>query len=304
MLPILSWRIKQKQSVLTWIDNKLPFLFPAPIILFLLFLMLYPLLHLIFMSSLQTALDLRSSRFVGLKWYIELFKNQAFLKALVRTGYYILLTLLPEMGLGIVMALILAKDFKGVVIFRTAFLLPLIAMPVASALVWLTMFNPSLGVLNYFLDVIGLPASLWIFHPDTVLPSIALIEIWIGAPFVMLILVGALRALPKHLYEVARIDGASNWQLFYYLTIPLIRPSLVVAALLRIIEILKVFSVIWILTQGGPLRASETLSVYSYKVGFYFMNVGFGSAAMVIFTVVSVATSLIFIKMRYRAWSQ
>src|SRR5205823_9125331 len=140
--------------------------------------------------------------------------------------------------------------------------LPMMATPVAVALVWTMMFHPQLGVLNYLLSLVGIPPQLWVFDPGTVIPSLVLVETWQWTPLVMLIVLGGLAALPTEPYEAAQLDGASEWQLFRYITLPLLAPFLVVAAVIRTIDAIKAFDTIYVISQGGPGTASETINLY------------------------------------------
>ena len=140
--------------------------------------------------------------------------------------------------------------FRGVL--RGIFIMPMMATPVAVALVWTMMFHPQQGVLNYLLSLVGLPPSLWVYSPTLVIPSLVLVEVWHWTPLVMLIVLGGLAALPTEPYESARLDGASEWQLFRYITLPLVAPFLVVAAVIRTIDALKTFDTIYVITRRRP----------------------------------------------------
>ncbi len=159
----------------------------------------------------------------------------------------------------------------------------MMATPVAVALVWTMMFHPQQGVLNYLLTQVGLPPSLWVYSPTWVIPSLVLVEVWHWTPLVMLIVLGGLAALPTEPYESARLDGASEWQLFRYITLPLIMPFIVVAAVIRTIDAVKAFDTIYVISQGGPGTASETINLYLYLQAFAFYNVGNASAVVVVF---------------------
>ena len=161
---------------------------------------------------------------------------------------------------------------------RGLFIMPMMATPVAIALVWTMMFHPQLGVLNYLLSLVGIPPQLWVFHPATVIPSLVLVETWQWTPLVMLIVLGGLAAIPTEPYESALIDGATFWQMFRYITLPLITPFLFIAAMIRMIDAVKSFDIIFAITQGGPGSASETINLYLYSVAFVYYDVGYGSA--------------------------
>ena len=181
------------------------------------------------------------------------------------------------------------QNFAGRGFLRGIFIMPMMATPVAIALVWTMMFHPQLGVLNYLLSLVGIPPQLWVFNPTTVIPSLVLVETWQWTPLVMLIVLGGLAAIPTEPYESAQIDGASVWQVFRYITLPLITPFLFIAGMIRMIDAVKSFDIIFAITQGGPGSASETINVYLYSVAFVYYDLGYGSAIAVIFFLLIVA---------------
>jgi multiple sugar transport system permease protein len=160
------------------------------------------------------------------------------------------------------------------------------------------MFHPQQGVLNYLLSVVGLPPSLWVYSPTLVIPSLVLVEIWHWTPLVMLIVLGGLAALPTEPYESARLDGATEWQLFRHITLPLVAPFIVVAAVIRTIDALKTFDTIYVITGGGPGTASETINLYLYLQAFAFYNIGTASAVVVVFFVIVLALALVLLHVR------
>jgi multiple sugar transport system permease protein len=201
-------------------------------------------------------------------------------------------------------ALVFHREFPLRGFLRGIFILPMMATPVAIALVWTMMFHPQLGVLNYLLGLIGLPGSLWVYAANTVIPSLVLVEVWHWTPLVTLIVLGGLAALPIEPYEAAKLDGASRWQTFRYITLPLVLPFLVVAAIIRTIDALKTFDTIYVITQGGPGVASETLNIHLYLQAFAFHNIGYASALVVVFFALIVALALVLLYLRQKTkWS-
>src|SRR5215475_5464598 len=197
-------------------------------------------------------------------------------------------------------AMIFHREFPFRGLLRSVFTMPMMATPVAVALVWTMMFHPQQGLLNYLLSLVGLPPSLWVYSPTLVIPSLVLVEIWHWTPLVMLIVLGGLAALPTEPYESARLDGASEWQLFRYITLPLLAPFLVVAAVIRTIDALKAFDTIYVITSGGPGTASETINLYLYLQAFAFYNIGNASAVVVIFFTIVLALALVLLHLRQR----
>jgi multiple sugar transport system permease protein len=274
----------------------------GPALCVILAVMIYPIVSLVLMSLRDYGSSTTSSTWVGLKWYRLLPADPRFLNGLQRTLLYSAGSVAGAMGLGTAMALILRRKFPGITLVRTLFILPMVVMPVASALIWGTMFNPSQGVLNYLLDTLGLPRSLWLASPDTVLWSLILVEIWMGSPFVMLIVLAGLHTMPPEPFESAQIDGASTLAQFWYLTLPMLRAALATAMLFRLIDTLKQFPLIWVLTQGGPLRGSETLYVYGYALGFQYFDLGYGAAVLMALLFLVLVISALWMRVRERSW--
>lgn len=283
-------------------ERAFPWLMTGPAVCVILAVMIYPIVSLVLMSLRDYGSSTTRYAWVGLKWYRLLPADPRFLNGLQRTLLYSAGSVAGAMGLGTVMALILHRKFPGITLVRTLFILPMVVMPVASALIWGTMFNPSQGVLNYFLDTLGLPRSLWLASPGTVLWSLILVEIWMGSPFVMLIVLAGLHTMPPEPFESAQIDGASALAQFWYLTLPMLRAALATAMLFRLIDTLKQFPLIWVLTQGGPLRASETLYVYGYALGFQYFDLGYGAAVLMSLLALVLVISALWMRVRERTW--
>jgi len=260
----------------------------------------FPWLFTLYMSAFDWKIG-EAARFVGLANYTGLATNQRFIEAIVHTFYFTLLAVVFPLLLGTAAALIFHREFRGRGFLRAIFTLPMMATPVAVALVWTMMFHPQQGVLNYLLSLVGLPPSLWVYSPTWVIPSLVIVEVWHWTPLVMLIVLGGLAALPTEPYESARLDGASEWQLFRFITLPLIMPFLLVAAVIRTIDAIKAFDTIYVISQGGPGTASETINLYLYLQAFAFYNVGNASAVVVVFFAIIVALALLLLHVRERA---
>jgi multiple sugar transport system permease protein len=276
------------------------YLFIAPALVVIGAVIIFPWLFTVWMSLFDWTIG-SVAHFVGLANYVGLATNQRFIESIVHTFYFTALAVVVPLILGLVAALIFHREFPFRGLLRGIFTMPMMATPVAVALVWTMMFHPQQGVLNYLLSLVGLPASLWVYSPTWVIPSLVLVEIWHWTPLVMLIILGGLAALPTEPYESARLDGASEWQLFRYITLPLIAPFLVVAAVIRTIDALKAFDTIYVISQGGPGTASETINLYLYLQAFAFYNVGNASAVVVVFFAIILALALLLLYVRQRA---
>jgi multiple sugar transport system permease protein len=279
------------------------YFFAVPALVVVGAVIIFPWLFTVWMSAFDWKIG-SAAHFIGWENYVGLARNQRFLESIVHTFYFTALAVVVPLILGLVAALIFHRRFPFRGMLRGIFTMPMMATPVAVALVWTMMFHPQQGVLNYLLSLVGLPPSLWVYSPTWVIPSLVLVEIWHWTPLVMLIVLGGLAALPTEPYESARLDGASEWQLFRYITLPLIAPFLVVAAVIRTIDALKAFDTIYVISQGGPGTASETINLYLYLQAFAFYNVGNASAVVVVFFVIILALALLLLYVRQRAkWS-
>jgi multiple sugar transport system permease protein len=279
-----------------------PWMMSGPTITVLVIFLAYPLISLLLMSLRDYGTSTINYTYVGTRWYEMLLRDQRFINGLGRTLIYSGGSVAASMVLGTIMAFVLNRNFPGVAAVRTMFILPMVAMPVASALVWGTMFNPTQGILNYFLEILGLPKSLWLASPNTALISIMIVETWMSAPFVMLIVLAGLRSMPVEPLESAQIDGANRLQMFLYVIFPMLRAAMATAALFKIIDTLKQFPIIWVLTKGGPLRASETLYVYGYALGFQFFDLGYGAAVLMCLLLLVAVISFFWMGLRRRSW--
>jgi len=243
--------------------------------------------------------------FVGLANYLRLPTDPRFIEAVGHTLVYTALSVVLPLIFGTLAAVVFHAKFPFRGFLRAVFTMPMMATPVAIALVWTMMFHPQLGVLNYLLSLVGLPPQLWVFQPSTVIPSLVLVETWQWTPLVMLIVLGGIAAIPTEPYESAQIDGAGPWQMFRYITLPLITPFLFIAAMIRTIDAVKSFDVIFAITQGGPGSASETINLYLYSVAFVYYDLGYGSAIAVIFFALIVALAGVLLHLRSRTlWTE
>ncbi|HEV7412746.1 MAG TPA: sugar ABC transporter permease [Casimicrobiaceae bacterium] len=275
-------------------------LFVAPALLVVGAVIIFPWAFTVWMSAFDWKIG-SVAHFVGFDNYTQLATNKRFLESILHTFYFTLLAVIFPLILGTIAALIFHREFPLRGMLRSIFTMPMMATPVAVALVWTMMFHPQQGVLNYLLSLVGLPPSLWVYSPTWVIPSLVLVEIWHWTPLIMLIVLGGLAALPTEPYESARLDGASEWQLFRYITLPLLAPFLIVAAVIRTIDALKAFDTIYVISQGGPGTASETINLYLYLQAFAFYNVGNASAVVVVFFVIILALALLLLHVREKA---
>lgn len=275
--------------------------FPAPALLALIALAGLPMLFNVYLS-LQEWFVSGQIRFAGLENFRRIFlEDEAFREAAARTVYFTALAVSAQLVLGMAIALLLHREFRGRRVLRAVFVLPMVTTPVAAGMVWVLLYHSTLGPLNYVLTSLALPAVEWLSDERVVLPALALVDTWQYTPFVVVILLAGLASLPGEPFESARIDGANWVQTFWYLTLPLLRPTIMVAVLFRSIDSLKNFDVIYVMTQGGPGRASETMNLYNFRVGFEYFHLGYAAALALVLTLLVLATSALILRSRRAA---
>lgn len=274
--------------------------FAVPAVVVILLVIVFPWIFTIYMST-QDWQPTGETTFVGFDNYRTLFADERFRFSVWVTFYFTALAVVVPVFLGTLAALIFHREFPMRGVLRTIFVMPMMATPVAVSLVWKMMFHPQLGVLNYLLSLFGIPPSAWVFSPDTVIPTLVMVEVWHWTPLVMLIVLGGLAGLPKEPYESAVIDGANGWHMFRFITLPLLWPYIMIALILRTIDALKVFDIIFVISEGGPGIASETLNVFLYLQAFQFYKIGYSSAVVVIFFGIVVALSLLLLYARQKS---
>jgi multiple sugar transport system permease protein len=275
----------------------LRFLLPALVLIFA--VIVFPWLFTIWMSTQDWRIA-QTQTFAGLSNYTNLLTDQRFLESIGHTIYFTILAVVLPVVFGVASALVFHQRFPWRGVLRAVFIMPMMATPVAVALIWTMMFHPQLGVLNYLLSLAGIPPQMWVYDQSTVIPSLVLVEVWHWTPLVMLIVLGGLASLPSEPYESAVIDGASQWQMFRHITFPMVLPFIMVAVVIRTIDALKAFDTIFVITQGGPGTASETINIYLYLQAFAFYNIGHASAVVVVFFVLIVVLSLLLLYARQR----
>jgi multiple sugar transport system permease protein len=281
-----------------FIDRRQAFAYPAPAVVTLFLIVIIPIVFNLYLAFNKWTIGLGQPRFIGLGNFIELLSDERVLNGVKVMIYFSGLSLSLEMVLGLLIAVYFNRQFKGSEIVQAIYILPFAATPVAVALIWRIMLNPEIGVMNYLLRSVGLPGSLWVSSPLTVIPALVMVDVWKWTPMITLIVLAGLKSLPHEPYEAARVDGANALQIFWYITLPLIRPVLIAALMLRSLDNLKEFDMIYTITQGGPGIASETLYLYSYNVGFSFFKAGYGSALMVVVFLIVLVFNVVMNRLR------
>ncbi len=259
-------------------DRGTGFVVPALVLLSL--VTVYPVIYVIWLSLERRLLIFHISRFVGLDNYLFLLRDGRFWNALGNTAFFTVLSVLLEMALGLSIAVLLNRSFRLKGAARAAVLVPWAVPTVVSARMWEWMYNTDFGILNY---ILGTKIN-WLGSPYLALNAAVFMDVWKTTPFVAILLTAGLQVIPGDLYRAARIDGANAWQVFRRITLPLLKPVIIVVLAFRTLDAFRVFDAIYVLTGGGPANSTETLSIYAYKVLFQTLQFGYGSAlALVVF---------------------
>lgn len=269
------------------------FLLTSPALLVLLLTTTFPLLYLIW-SSFQTinlAMPFMDG-FAGLDNYVEMWSDQRFWHALQLTGIYTVSSVSLQIIIGLGLALLVMQIPQGQWIFRIVAILPIVLAPVVVGLFWRTlMLSPNFGLIDFLLQWLGFEQVNWLGAPTPALISVILIHTWQWTPFAFLVFLASLAALPPDVFEAARIDKANALQRFWHITLPLLRPAIVIVVIMRAMISLSAFAAIFAATGGGPGTASEILNLYAFKTSFVELNFGYGSALAVALLLITMVVS-------------
>ncbi len=262
--------------------SKHPFLFLAPGMALLLAFSFLPLADTIFTSFTNAKLILPRERFSGLANYQAVLTDGRFWHSLSLTLLYTLVSTSLEAILGLSLGILMNRLSPRNSFLRILLFIPWVIPTVVTARTWQWMFDYNLGIINYFLEALALQRTNWLGDPFLAFFSLVIADVWKTTPFVAIIILAGLSALPPEIYQSSIIDGAGAWQRFRFITLPLILPVWGVAILFRAIDALRIFDLVYVLTGGGPGGSTETLSVYAYKLFFYKGDFGQGAATSVI----------------------
>ena len=280
-------------------ERNLRILFPLPAIIFVALLMIFPVLYTLFLSF--TNWNLTSGTplsFNGINSYVRVLTEPRFVNAVGRTFAFTFFAVVIEGFLGVASALILNRAFVGKSIAKLLLLLPLVATPIAVGIVFNLFYDPTIGLANFVLHSLGLPQALWVSSAGSVIPSLILVDVWQWTPMITLIVLAGLAGLSEEPVEAARVDGASEWQILRYVTLPMVMPVILTAVILRLIDALKTFDIIFAMTGGGPGYASETLNIMGFKYSFEYFRMGQSSVILVALFLVVFLCSLGIMKLR------
>jgi len=268
--------------------------FVLPPLFVVCFIVVLPTIQLISNSFYRWSLLSGIKRFDGVGQYVEVLTDSLFVGSLARTLGYTLAVVAVELILGLGVALLLDRDYPGNRIVRTMFLTPMLMVPIMVGLLWTLMFQPSIGVINYLLGGLGVQPVDWLSSRTLALPAVGIAEVWQWTPFVAIVLLAGLQSLPQNVLAAARLDGAGRLRRLLTIELPLMRNVVAIVFLLRFIDVFKTFGLVYIMTRGGPGRATMLAGFYPWEVGFTELLMGRASAAaFILMNVISIMTLIL-----------
>jgi ABC-type sugar transport system permease subunit len=283
--PAFSWS--------AWIDRISGVLLSTPALGVLVGLMLYPLLYALWLSFVQWRPD--ASTWIGFANYQRLFGDRIFWIALSNTVFYMLWNVTAGTALSLALALLMNRATAMARLLRVAIFMPVIISAPVAAMAWLWVMDTEFGLLNQALASLGvIDGSIpWLNSPFYARWSIVIVNIWLGTGLSAILFLAALQDIPKELHEAAMLDGATAWRRFWVITIPFIRPTVLVVLIIKLIGSFKTFDQVFIMTGGGPLYRSETILIYLYRQGFEYFDFGFAAAVGIVFFLIVATLSVI-----------
>jgi multiple sugar transport system permease protein len=292
------------RQIRRWLDFRFGSIALAPTVIILLALTVFPLIYLVSVSfkHLDSG-DPTKSHFVGLDNFSRLLSDTTFHNALLNTIVYCGVAVSVEIVLGMALALLVHSVIGRLDLFRTFLLIPVMLPPIAVAISWKLMYNPQFGIINDILYRLGIEdflydrgiingPILWASSPATAMLSIIIVDVWQSTPFVFLMFLAGLASLPSEPYEAAELDGAGFWRKFRDLTLPLLRPLIGIVFLFRLLDSLRAFDIIYIVTRGGPAEATDTLGYYIYRVAFQFFDLGYAGVLSILMLLLTILLSV------------
>jgi multiple sugar transport system permease protein len=271
--------------------------FTAPTWILLSLTILIPLIYGIYLSFLNVNLSsFAPTKFIGLDNYRLALSAPETYSTLVTTIQLMVIGLLVQIPLGIFLAIVLHQNLSGSKFFRSALIIPMLLTPVAVGLIFRFMFDTDIGIINWALSQFGSDGYNWLGARTSALIAIVIVDSWQSVPFVMLLTVAALATIPTSIYEAALVDGANKFQVFFRITLPLIVPTLLVLTMIKIMDFLKLFDTLFILTRGGPGNDTTTLGLWTYKTGFVFLEMSRAAALGVIILIITMPVYILWRK--------
>ncbi len=290
----LAGSLPQRQRVDTERTAKLLFIVPAVIYLFC--LSIIPFVYSVYLSLFQAKLTRLDRKFyVGLENYKDLLTDPTFLKSIQNTAFLTLSSIGIELILGFTFAKVFLsiRDMRAGQVLRSVAILPMMITPICVGLIFGYILNPTLGIANYLLSQVGVDPVTWFGDPAVALPTVIAINAWQWTPFMMLLMLAGLVSIPPSLYEAAELENAKWYHVARWIELPAIRDVILVGVILRVIDNLKLFDLVYVTTRGGPGDSTELITYFAYRQSFSFFQVGYGSAAAVIILLISIIVTTI-----------
>jgi multiple sugar transport system permease protein len=278
-------------------EKKLPYLLLAPTIFILIAVTVFPILYAIVVSLTSYDTFGQSAGFAGLENYFKVFTSGDFWNAIYVTLLFTAMAVFTEIFLGFNLALMVSKDGKAMSYLRWFLIIPMMLSPLVVAVVFRLMLNTDMGIINYMLEGLGLSGIDFLGDPTLAFLSLIFVDIWQWMPMCFLIILAGLQALPQDPFEAAEIDGASKFQVIRFIIIPMLKPILIVALVIRTMDALRTFDQVFVLTRGGPGRATETISYLMYRSSMKFTEFGFAAAGLFIVLIITIAISTFLIRL-------
>ncbi|MCC3144057.1 sugar ABC transporter permease [Halanaerobium sp. Z-7514] len=276
-------------------DDKIAYTFILPSFIIIVSMLGYPMIFA-FNQSFQDVTVFNEGSYIGLTNYINAFQDAAFMGSFGRSFVFVGFSMIGAFLIGLIIALLLNRDIFGRGFLRALIILPFIVSEVSVGVIWQWLLSPQLGVLNRMLSAVNLPTFRWLSNPFLAMVSIIMANTWRLTPFVVLILLAGLQGIDKSFYEAAEVAGANHWQKFKSITLPMIKPMMLVTLVYLSFASFNQFSVIFSLTGGGPGNATEVIALNMYQNAFQHFNYGYGSALAILLFLLNVALSLFYTK--------
>ena len=278
-------------------DRSLRFLLLLPAVLVLLVFSLYPLLYSLY-SSLWNYRFGQFTTFAAFGNYEKMFTDGAFWGSIGTTLFFTAVVVPTELILGLGLALILIEDVRFRSFYRTVFIIPMVLAPVVVGIIFRLLYNSEFGLPNYVLEnVFHLPRADWFGNSALALPSIMIMDIWQWTPFMFIVLLAGLQAIPLDLLEAGKVDGANYRKTLRYIILPLLRPTILISLLVRTMDALRIFDQVYVTTQGGPGTSTEVVTFYIYKTAFKFQQITYAAALLIVLLIITIVISVIYIRM-------
>ena len=277
-------------------EKYLRYLFLGPTMLILVGVAIFPLVYSLRTSLTDFTIGLPQVRFVGLANFGHVFADSFFWNGLRLTAMFVAVTTSVSFGLGFAIAWWLQREFRFRSIVRTVVLSPMAIPPVVVGVIWLLLFMPDYSVISYFLESVGIRAPIWISTPGWALVTVMIAYVWEWTPFFVLMISAGLAAVPLEPLEAALVDGASRWQMLRHIIVPFLRPVLLLAVIIRIVDSFRVFDLVFVITRGGPGKSTQVLSLVVYLNGMQYRYIGYASAMSWIMVIILIILSMLLLR--------